>query len=154
VGGMSTEAATMEQRELSNLDLIAEFYADCELKGMTKETIRRYKSSILIFNDFLTQREVSLIDVAKGTLKDFLAYLRQVRKVKQSTIENYFSALSSLYEFLEFEEYIGKSPVLAVRKRFVRSYKKGKGSNSDRKLISVEEMKILINSVLDTRDKQ
>jgi len=150
---MSSRAILPYQATKSNMDLIDEFYEDCKLKGMTPETIRRYKSSILIFNDFLTQRGVSLVDIDKGTLKDFLAYLRQVRKVKQNTIENYFSALSSLYEFLEFEEYMLKNPVLAVRKRFVRSYKKGKGSNSDRKLISVEEMKILINSVLDTRDK-
>jgi integrase/recombinase XerD len=149
---MSTEAARMEQRELSNLDLIAEFYADCELKGMTAETIRRYKSSILIFNEFLTRRGIALLEVNKGTLKDFLGYLRQERQVKQKTIENYFSALSSLYEFFEFEEYILKNPVLAVRKRFLRSYKK-EFSTSERKLISVEEMKLLINSILDTRDK-
>ncbi len=150
---MSSEVFLMGHQALNNLDLIAEFYNDCELKGMTAETIRRYKSSILIFNDFLAQRGTSLIDVNKGTLKDFLAYLRQERKVKQKTIENYFSALSSLYEFLEFEDYIVKNPVLAVRKRFLRSYKKDRGSNSERKLISIEEMKILLNSILDVRDK-
>lgn len=150
---MSSAAAILEHRDLSNLDLIEEFYDDCELKGMTAETIRRYKSSILIFNDFLAQRGPSLIDVNKGALKDFLAYLRQERKVKHKTIENYFSALSSLYEFLEFEDYIVKNPVLAVRKRFLRSYKKDRGSNSDRKLISIEEMKTLLNSILDARDK-
>ena len=150
---MSSEAAAMEHRDLGNLDLIAEFYADCELKGMTPETIRRYKSSILIFNEFLAPRDIPLVAVDKKTLKEFLGYLRQERKVKQKTIENYFSALSSLYEFLEFEEYILKNPVLAVRKRFLRSYKKDGGSDSERKLISVEEMKMLINSVMDARDK-
>ncbi len=150
---MSSEAAVMDHRDLDNLDLIEEFYDDCELKGMTAETIRRYKSSILIFTDFLAQRGTSLVDVNKGTLKDFLAYLRQVRMVKQKTIENYFSALSSLYEFLELEEYIVKNPVLAVRKQFLRSYKKDRGSNSERKLISIEEMKILLNSILEVRDR-
>jgi len=150
---MSSEAALMEHRDLGNLDLIDEFYEDCEIKGMTPETIRRYKSSILIFNDFLTRRLTSLLNVDKGTLKEFLSYLRQERQVKQKTIENYFSALSSLYEFLEYEECIVKNPVLAVRKRYLRSYKKEKFSDSERKLISVEEMKLLINSILDTRDK-
>jgi integrase/recombinase XerD len=153
VGRMSSEAAGMEHRDLGNLDLIEEFYQDCELRDMTPETIRRYKSSILIFNEFLVQRGIPLVAVDKGTLKDFLGYLRQERKVKQKTIENYFSALSSIYEFLEFEDYILKNPVLAVRKRFLRSYKKDGRSDSERKLISVEEMKILINSVLDARDK-
>lgn len=150
---MSSEAAVTEYEGVSNLDLIVEFYSDCELKGMTPETIRRYKSSILIFNEFLAQRGIPLVAVDKKTLKDFLGYLRQERKVKQKTIENYFSALSSLYEFLEFEDYIVKNPVLAVRKRFLRSYKKDRMNDSERKLISVEEMKMLINSVMDARDK-
>lgn len=150
---MSSEIAAMEHRGLGNLDLIEEFYADCKLKGMTPETVRRYKSSILIFNEFLTPRGVPLVAVDKKMLKDFLGYLRQGRKVKQKTIENYFSALSSIYDFLEFEEYIVKNPVLAVRKRFLRSYKKDGGSDSERMLISVEEMKMLINSVMDAQDK-
>jgi len=152
---MSSEALILEHKtlNLNNLDLIEEFHEDCELKGMTTETIRRYKSSILIFQEFLAQRKVSLINVNKEVLRDFLRYLRQERKVKPKTIENYFSAMSSLYEYLEFEEYIIKNPVLAVRKRYLKQYKNDGSNNSERKLISVEEMKLLINSILDVRDK-
>ena len=153
MGRASSEAAAMEHRELGNLDLIAEFYQDCELKGMTPETIRRYKSSILIFTEFLAQWDIPLVAVDKRTLKEFLGYLRQDRRVRNKPIENYFSALSNLYEFLEFEEYIGKNPVLAVRNLFLRTYKKEGESDSERKLISVDEMKMLINSVMDARDK-
>ena len=83
---MSGEATMMEYRDLGNLDLIEEFYDDCELRDMTAETIRRYKSSILIFNSFLTHRETSVLDVTKDTLKEFLRYLRQERAVKTKTM--------------------------------------------------------------------
>ena len=150
---MSSEATMLEYKDLGNRDLIEEFYDDCELRDLTAETIRRYKSSILIFNSFLTHRETSVLDVTKDTLKEFLRYLRQERAVKTKTIENYFSALSSFYEFLDFEGYIAKNPVLAVRKRFLRSYKKDRSQKSEMQLISIEEMKTLINSILDVRDK-
>jgi integrase/recombinase XerD len=43
--------------------------------------------------------------------------------------------------------------VLSVRKRYVRQYKDTRASPSTRQLISVDEMKTLLNSILDTRDK-
>jgi integrase/recombinase XerD len=153
VDWMNTIAVASDYNRSNSNDLIEAYYEDCELKGMSQGAIRRYKTSVLIFNDFLTHRGMSLLDVNKDALRDFLRYLRQVRKVKHKTIENYFSALSSLYEYLEFEEYIIKNPVLAVRRRYLRQYKSDISDASTRKLISVEEMKMLINSVLDARDK-
>ncbi len=151
---MSSNAVILqEDKTLNNLDLISDFYEDCKLRGMTAETIRRYKSSILIFNEFLAQRNISLVELNKEVLRDFLHYLRVVREVKPKTIENYFSAISSLCEYMEFEGYIIKNPVLAIRKRYLKQYKNDGGNNSERKLISVEEMKLLINSILDVRAK-
>jgi len=45
--------------------------------------------------------------------------------------------------------------VPGVRKRYLRRYKEAQDADAEspRKLISVEEMSLLINSVLDTRDK-
>lgn len=140
-------------RSLSDPDLLEEFRQDCELQDMTAETITRYVSCISIFYDFIVQRGISLVHVEREMLKEFLRYLREERKVKPKTIENYFSALSSFYAYLEFEGYLVKNPILATRKRYLKRYKRGEGNNSERKLISVEEMKMLINSILDMRDK-
>jgi integrase/recombinase XerD len=150
---MSAISHTINHRVPNDQDLIEAYYEDCELKGMSQGAIRRYKTSVLIYNDFLAQGGRSLTEADKDELRDFLRYLRQERKVKHKTIENYFSALSSLYEFLVFEGYVIKNPVLAVRRRYLRQYKSDNGAASTRKLITVGEMEILIDSVLDLRDK-
>jgi integrase/recombinase XerD len=90
--------------------------------------------------------------VDKNVIKGFLDYLRKEREIGQKTVENYFCALSSFYDFLEYEDYVDKNPINSVRKRYIRRYK----DNDDgqvRKLISVDEMARLIRSVLDVRDK-
>jgi integrase/recombinase XerD len=75
--------------------------------------------------------------------------------VDQKTLENNFTVISSLFEYLVFQDLISKNPVIGVRKRYLRRYKDERDvdAESPRKLISVEQMSLLINSVLDTRDK-
>ncbi len=131
--------------------LIDCFVEDCRLRGMTDESIRRYRSCIQIFNDFIDEK--SLLHIDREVLKEFLQYLRTERKVSQVTLKNYFSSLSSLYEYLVYEDMINLNPVLSIRKRYLRTYKKEDGNGNTRKLISVEEMAMLINSILDVRDK-
>jgi integrase/recombinase XerD len=65
------------------------------------------------------------------------------------------SAISGLYEYLVFEDRAMKNPVPGVRKRYLHDYKTGFDVDSEhpRKLLTVEEMSMLINSVVDTRDK-
>ena len=70
----------------------------------------------------------------------------------EETLDCYFTALSSFYEFLEFEERVPKNPIPSFRKRYLQRYKKD-DSGSKRKLIGVEEMAMLINSSLEVRDK-
>ena len=94
-----------------------------------------------------------MLSVDVDLLRDFLSYLRNERGVKQRTVEVNFSALSSLFDYLEFEGYIIKNPVPAMRKRYLRRYKTDGDTDSPRKLISIEEMKMLIDSIIDPRDK-
>ena len=133
-------------------DLISQFREDCAIRGMSPESTRRYISSLRIYAQFLASRQLDLLRADKNVLKSFLEYLRRERSVSQKTIENYFCALSAFYDFLEYEEHIPRNPIHSVRKRYLRRYK----DNDDgqvRKLISVDEMARLINSVMDIRDK-
>ena len=132
-------------------ELIEEFCEDCRLRNMTNESIRRYKSSLQIFAKFLADRGVRVVDVDKKDLKAFLSFLRQ-RGVKYKTLENYFSALSSFYDFLVFEELVDRNIVLPFRRRYLRRYKDD-CDDPERRIISVEEMSKLVNSILDPRDK-
>jgi integrase/recombinase XerD len=151
VGEVSTAAKARATEPLSK-DLIEEFMADCRLRGMSSESIRGYKSNLKIFHRFLDRNRASLLEVDRDVLRSFLAYLRDERKVSRKRMENYFSSLSSLYEYLAYEGHVAANPVLPVRKRYLKAYKKN-GENAERKLISVEEMSTLVNSVFSVRDR-
>lgn len=141
----------------SKEQLLAEFEKDCLDRHLEQETIGRYKSPLKMFFTFLAGRNQTLLDADKHVLKDFIHYRRQ-QKIDQKTLENNFTALSTFYEFLCFEGYANSNPVLPVRKRYLRTYKEEDDSNdsfdeSARKLASIEEMAMLVNSILSVRDR-
>lgn len=132
--------------------LIEDFCKDCELRGMTHESIRRYKSSLLIFAEFLLNKGVDINDANIHLLKDFLQHILYKRSVKHKTVENYFSALSAFYDYLAFEDFVSTNMILPFRKRYLKRYKDGY-DDPERKLLSVEEMSTLVASIMDPRDK-
>jgi len=136
----------------ADVDLIVEFVKDCRLRGYSPETIRSHRSNLRTISRFLNQNGLSFLDVDKDALRMLLDYLKNTRKVGHKTVDSYFSALSSFYEYLMFEEKIKSNPVPSFRKRYLNSYKSHQPS-PPRKLISVEEMALLINSTLEIRDK-
>ena len=75
--------------------LLSKFCEDCELRGMSEETVRRYRSSILIFAEYVSSKGANLYNIGMESLKDFLRYLKNDREVEHKTVENYFSALSA-----------------------------------------------------------
>lgn len=135
-------------------ELLGLLIDDCDDRELSTETIRRYKSTIRMFLKYLEGRNTKPVDVDKHVLHDYIR-LRRSDEIDQKTLENELSAIASLFDFMAFEDHVGKNPVPGVRKRYLRRYKKETEGDveSPRKLISVEEMSILINSVLDTRDK-
>jgi integrase/recombinase XerD len=136
----------------NSMALINDFGRDCKLRGMTEESIRRYVSSLKIFTNYLDGRGLSVYDVDVHVLKNFLQHVIYERKTKRKTVENYFSALSAFYDYLAFEGYVPSNIVLPFRKRYLRRYKND-FDDPERKLISIEEMSRLVNSILDPRDK-
>lgn len=137
-----------------NTKLLEEFGKDCQDRNLTDETIGRYKSPLRIFFDFLAKDKKTVLDVDRHVLKDFISF-RRAQDIDQKTLENNFTALSTFYEFLCFGGYANINPVVPVRKRYLKRYKdeSADSDESARKLISVEEMSALINSILSVRDK-
>jgi integrase/recombinase XerD len=131
--------------------LIENFCQDCRLRGMTEESIRRYRSSLKIFVEFVRSEEISVQDVSVKILRDFLHHIKYERNAKYKTIENYFSALSALYDYMVFEDFASTNIVLSFRKRYLKRYKDGY-DDPERKLLSIEEMSRLVNSIMDPRD--
>ena len=133
------------------LDLFVE---DCRDRQLTEETIRRYQSSIKQYLMYLERRGVSLLKVDKHFLHDYIRE-RRSQRIVQKTLENDITGIAGFYEYLVFEDYMEKNPVPGVRKRYLRRYKAENDGDveSPRRLLTVEEMSLLINSVIDTRDK-
>ncbi len=144
--------------EICNKALIKEYLTDAKCMDLTRKTIDNYRSCLTVFSDVIDK---SLLDIAINDLKNFKLYLENLKNrynepLSVSTISRYFSALQSLYEYLEFENYIDTSPMPKFRKRYLREYKRKRYSDdgsSRRKLISIEEMGMLVNSIMDPRDK-
>lgn len=135
---------------LKQTSLLEAFREDCINRGMTPESIRRYISSLRTFLAWLDGRGIDVKHVDRFVLRELLSYLRS-KGLKQKTLENYFSAISSFYDFLQYENVVNGNPVIPVRKRYLNPYKKNK--NSERKVLTVKEASLLVNSIPYIRDK-
>jgi len=140
--------------EVDDAKLIEDFLVDCKLRNFSEESVRSYKSILRITSRFLKQNGLSFLSLDRNGLKKLLKFLINDKGYAIKTLENYFSALSSFYDYLAYEGFVEKNPVLPFRKRYIRQYKaERRNLVSERKLISVEQMRMLINSILDPRDK-
>jgi integrase/recombinase XerD len=129
-----------------------EYIGDCELRALSPETIRSKKSNIRTIARYLDQNNVNFRKVEKETLKNVLLYLRNNRGIGFTTQKHYFSDLSSFYDYLVYKEKAKTNPIPSFRKRYLNSYKKN-NTPAKRKLLSVRDMGLLINSTLGIRDK-
>jgi len=122
---------------------------------MTHQSVQSYASNL---NDFLRHlerlgvREVTGID--KDIIREYIRVLRDERKVSMATIENHLSSISSFLDYLLFDGILESNVALAVRKRYLRRYKNSDyGDAHSRKLITTEQLKLLIDSIMVPRDK-
>jgi len=132
--------------------MVSGFCEDCRLRGMTEKTITGYASSLSIFLDFIRSVGVNPCNINNHVLKDFLSYLKLERRIKHKTIKGYFSAISAFYDYLTFEGKTSANIILPFRKRYLKRYKENY-DDPERKLLTVEEMSRLVNSIVDPRDK-
>ncbi len=115
-------------------------------------TIVNYKSNLRIFSSFLKSKNIRLVDVDYVMLRDFLGYLKNDRHDSMKRVSNYFSALSSFFDYMVLEGKMIGNPVPPVRKRYLRHYKKS-APQGTRRAISVEDMSTLVHSILDSKYK-
>ena len=122
---------------------------------MTHYSIHSYASALRSFMRHLEDSgitEVTRID--KNAIRDYIRLIREERKLAISTIENHLSCISAFLDYLVYEEVIESNMALAVRKRYVRRYKAETPDGAQRrKLITTEQLKMLVDSILDVRDK-
>ncbi|MCK4948925.1 MAG: tyrosine-type recombinase/integrase [Thermoplasmata archaeon] len=141
--------------EISGESLLQDFIEDCALRGMAKATVRSYRSNVGKFLRFLERENGSIHDLDQEHLKGLFALLRK-RRFSANTILNYFSSISSFYDFLISEGLVPTNPVVPFRRRYLRRVSREREksrANSPRKLLSAREMSILANSILSVRDR-
>lgn len=145
---MSTEMPQSVQ------ELIDEYIQDERLRGKAKRSINTYESNLDYIFSYL---DCTPEELDKEDLKRLLHHLQNEKEghsgkgLSDQTINVYFSALNSLYEFLTFEGYLGRNPIPAFRRRYLQNINPSDGE--ERQLISVSEMAGLIMSIMKTRDK-
>jgi integrase/recombinase XerD len=101
--------------------------------------------------ELLESRSKDPCTTNKDDLKDYLSSLRQ-RGLKQASIDKAFSCLSSFYTYLVDEELISANPLNPFRGRYLKKCKDDNGSE-ERRIISVDQASLLVNSTLNSRDK-
>jgi len=144
---------TMEPLKPSNGSLIEGFAEDADLRGLMPGTLKSYRSNLNTLSTFLDSVGKGFPDVEQNTLRDMLRFVL-ARKVRPKTVRAYFSALSSMCDYLAYEGQIPANPVPAFRKRYLREYKKRRGEDDGaRRLLSLEEVRLLIGSTLDLRNR-
>lgn len=137
----------------TNASLLESFAEDATLRGLTTESLRAYLSYGGILSEFLASRGKGFLDVDADLLKDILRYVLS-RNVKAKTVRAYFSALSAVCDYLQYEGLLPANPVPPFRKRYLRDYKKRRGEDEGvRRLPTVEEVRLVIGSTLDPRDR-
>ncbi|MEM3648842.1 MAG: tyrosine-type recombinase/integrase [Thermoproteota archaeon] len=149
---MEAVGVGVKRTRLDLNEVLEQFILDCKLRGLSEKTMIGYKSCISTFIDFLSRKGLSIEDVDNQVLKEFLGYLKFERRIKHKTVKEYFSALSALYDYLAFDGKVKSNIILPFRKRYLRQYKDD-FEDPQRKLLSVEEMARLVNSIMDPRDK-
>jgi integrase/recombinase XerD len=124
-------------QDLPETSLLLDFLQDCQVRNFSPRTIQSYKSNLKYF---LSRHSV---EISPEILKDFLVHIRDEKGYSPSTVENYFAAISSFYDFLEWEG-VAKNIIPPFRKRYLRYYKEQR--HEERQLINLEQMKDLIDS--------
>ena len=122
---------------------------------MTDGSIVSYRSALRRFNAFLDGRGINdVASIDKNVIREYIRILREERKVSSSTLDNQLSCISSFLDYLVYEEMIDVNIALVVRKRYLRRYKSdGRGDAHTRKLITTPQLKLLVESILNPRDR-
>lgn len=154
VGRMTTHAESPAE-DTGERDLLEEYFKDAELQGLDERTIQTYRSDLQYFINWL---DVDPRAAGRDELREFLYHLRNDRTardgstgLKPSTLNIYFAAMNSFYQFLTYESEVQENPVPEIRDRYLDIGQDD--SSSSRQLLSIKEMSTLVHGTLNPRDR-
>jgi len=133
------------------MQLLDGFEEDGRLRGLSEDSLLRYRSPIKKVMEILEERGLTIKETDKEVLKEFLRRQKE-RNLSKKTLKHYFAGLSTFYEYLMYEGVVDSNPIKPFRRRYLQSYKSDKRSE-ERKLLSVEDMSRFISVIVDPRAK-
>ncbi len=136
----------------SSAKLVEAYLADLKLQNIATATLESRTYRLRAFCNFLEGRRVHVLDVDREVVRSWIEFKRFDRNHTTPSIKNSLTAISGLYDFLEYEGLVNANPIPAVRRRYMRSYKNGNETHTHQ-LLTVEQMAALIKSALDIRDR-
>lgn len=127
--------------QLGNDELLEAFFAAKRLEGCSERTIGYYSS---VLGKFAAASEKSFRDVTTDDVRSYLIDYAGTGKASKVTVDNVRRVISSLFSWLEAEDYVLKSPV--------RRIKKIKSPRNVKPVISDEDMEKMRGGCTDARD--
>lgn len=134
-------------------ETLDEYTEDLRIQGLGRMTIYSYSYCLKLFTTFVKKRGVPFEKVRKTDLIQFISYLREEKQYKARTLENYFAAINSFYDFLLFQERITTNIIPSIRRRYLKKFKMEDGAGSRRKTLTPEEMADYLDRIFNPRDK-
>jgi integrase/recombinase XerD len=131
------------------LDCLEKFLQDCELRGIAQVTRNNYRYQVGWFLEFQQSREKNFNQATMDDLKEFLRFLKG-KNYRGTSLSTIFSSISAFFEYLLLEGEVQHNPIREFRRRYLRSFKE---EVRERQCISLEEARMLVNSVIDSRDR-
>lgn len=107
-------------------------------RGFTKHTVETYVSDV---NNFLEFFNYDLHTDMKSLMR-YLTHLR-ARNLADSTLNGYFAAISTFFDYLVWCDTIESNPVPIFRRRYLR-FKRKYNTKNTRQLISIPKMAELV----------
>lgn len=135
-------------------ELLDDYLGDLLLRGRTTRTSENYASSLRKFFEFLGDTRPE--DAGHNELRGFLdRLLNGENALSPKSISKYFSALNSFYSYLVYTGKVDATPIPPFRKRYLDTIQREASKNVTalRQLITVEQMRELVHSIWDARDR-
>lgn len=97
----------------NNQQLLNTFINSKRVEGCSEKTLTYYKNTITSFLDTLNKR---IQEIETSDIRDYLTEYQKIHNSSKVTIDNMRRIFSSLFAWLENEDYILKSPVRRIHK--------------------------------------
>ena len=106
-------SATTVEREDDSKELVGTFLSAKRIEGCSEKTLKYYQTTI---EAMLCTVQKSLRRITTEDLRNYLMDYQKSKKLSRVTVDNVRRILSSLFAWLEDEDYILKSPVRRIHK--------------------------------------